>query len=178
MILDVLRLWLGSSAGKSADVGDGWAEPDICLGLCRRRPSGSLFTDSPFRMVFLCLANGLCVLPGIGNESPRNFPRLATPTPHVKVVLYPAQAFPPSRHGVQYGLFLSQLAFSLVHVKQSFSAPLAVVRLRFRRGVHDIAAVDTLGFATSSTNITVEMSAVATKLTSNFLNPNSHFVCN
>ena len=33
-----------------------------------------------------------------GQVSPRSFPRLATPTPHVKVVLYPEQSFPNSKH--------------------------------------------------------------------------------
>jgi hypothetical protein len=36
--------------------------------------------------------------PAIGNESPRNFPLLATPTPHVNVVLYPEQSLPSSKH--------------------------------------------------------------------------------
>lgn len=43
----------------------------------------------------------------IGKDNPRNFPLLATPTFHVKAVLYPEQSFPCSRHCVQYGLFRS-----------------------------------------------------------------------
>lgn len=34
----------------------------------------------------------------IGKERPRSFPRLATPTPQVKVVRYPEQSLPISRH--------------------------------------------------------------------------------
>jgi len=33
-----------------------------------------------------------------GSVIPLNFPRLATPTPHVSVVLYPEQFFPISMH--------------------------------------------------------------------------------
>ena len=47
----------------------------------------------------------------IGNDNPRSLPLLATPTPHVKVVLYPEQSFPWSRQGVQYGRRLSHLVW-------------------------------------------------------------------
>ena len=36
-----------------------------------------------------------------GNERPRSLPRLATPTPQVRVVLYPEQSLPCSIHWVQ-----------------------------------------------------------------------------
>ena len=39
----------------------------------------------------------------MGNDRPRSFPLLATPTPQVNVVLYPEQSFPLSKHWVQYG---------------------------------------------------------------------------
>lgn len=47
----------------------------------------------------------------IGNARPRNLPLLATPTPQVKVVLYPEQSLPASRHCEQYGRRLSQEVF-------------------------------------------------------------------
>ena len=33
-----------------------------------------------------------------GKDMPRSFPRLATPTPHVRVVRYPVHSFPISTH--------------------------------------------------------------------------------
>ena len=45
----------------------------------------SIFTSDP-GSTFLDFA--------IGNAKPRSLPLLATPTPHVKVVLYPEQSFP------------------------------------------------------------------------------------
>lgn len=36
-----------------------------------------------------------------GHERPLSLPRLATPTPQVKVVLYPEQSFPNSKHWLQ-----------------------------------------------------------------------------
>lgn len=74
-----------------------------------------------------------------GNESPLNFPLLATPTPQVKVVLYPEQSLPISRHCPQYGLFRSHLAWRLRHVKQSSAAPVAaVLLLRFLGAAVDL----------------------------------------
>jgi hypothetical protein len=37
----------------------------------------------------------------MGNDKPRSFPRLATPTPQVKVVRYPEHSFPSSMHWPQ-----------------------------------------------------------------------------
>ena len=45
----------------------------------------------------------------IGKDMPRSFPRLATPTPHVRVVRYPEHSFPMSTHGPQYGRRRSHL---------------------------------------------------------------------
>lgn len=41
------------------------------------------------------------LVPATGNDSPRSFPLLATPTPHVSCVLYPEQSFPWSKHWEQ-----------------------------------------------------------------------------
>ena len=65
-----------------------------------------------------------------GHVKPRSFPRLAIPTPHVNVVLYPEQSFPISRHCPQYGLLRSHGAFRFWHMKQSSAAPAVVVLLR------------------------------------------------
>jgi hypothetical protein len=100
-----------SSGEKIAEGVNVWAEPAAGPNLCKRRLGTSFLLDSRPRDEFLSRAIGFCLLAAIGSDSPLNFPRLATPTPHVKVVLYPAQSFPLSRHGVQYGLFLSQLTF-------------------------------------------------------------------
>lgn len=64
-----------------------------------------------------------------GHDSPRNFPRLAMPTPHVKVVLYPEQSLPVSRHWLQYGRRRSHGVWRLRHVKQSSAAPVAAALL-------------------------------------------------
>lgn len=68
-----------------------------------------------------------------GRESPRSFPRLATPTPQVSWVLYPEHSFPNSKHCEQYGRRRSHLVFFLIHVKQSSEAPLAGALLRLFR---------------------------------------------
>lgn len=60
---------------------------------------------------------------------PRSLPLLATPTPHVNVVLYPEHSFPISIHCVQYGLFRSHFTERFEQVKQSSVAPPAAVRL-------------------------------------------------
>lgn len=73
-------------------------------------------TTAPRIELFLRFATPLFVagslpsgfLLATGLERPLSLPRLATPTPHVNVVLYPEQSFPISMHGVQYGRFLSQ----------------------------------------------------------------------
>ena len=70
----------------------------------------------------------------IGKARPRNFPLLATPTPHVKTVLYPEQSLPRSRHCVQYGLLLSQVVCKSWQAKQSSAAPVVGARLLFFRG--------------------------------------------
>ena len=66
---------------------NGWAEPVVGLDFCEVRLEGSLLTGSRSWVGPLVRDNGFCLLPAIGNDSPRNLPRLATPTPHVKVVL-------------------------------------------------------------------------------------------
>lgn len=70
-----------------------------------------------------------------GSCWPRSFPRLATPTPHVNVVLYPEHSRPRSRHWEQYGRRRSHRAPRLEQAKQSSGAPLTTVLLRrFRTG--------------------------------------------
>lgn len=70
-----------------------------------------------------------------GSFCPRSFPRLATPTPHVNVVLYPEHSRPRSRHWEQYGRRRSHRAPRLEQAKQSSGAPLTTVLLRrFRIG--------------------------------------------
>jgi len=44
-----------------------------------------------------------------GKDIPRSLPRLATPTPHVRVVRYPVHSFPISTHCPQYGRRRSHL---------------------------------------------------------------------
>lgn len=139
------------------EVGNGCWGPDIVPDFERRRPDSSLLAESRLRAEVLSLANCCCLLPAIGNDNPRNLPLLATPTPHVRVVLYPAQSFPRSKHGVQYGLFLSQPTFSWVQVKQSFAAPVAGARRRFLRGVTGNVVPGTVGFWTSGTAIAIQV---------------------
>ena len=93
-----------------------------------------------------------------GSESPRSLPLLATPTPQVKVVLYPEHSFPLSRHCEQYGLFLSQGTAFFRHEKQSSAAPdAAVLRLRFRGAdeatVSDVAS-EAVGMGASAAMLT------------------------
>jgi hypothetical protein len=84
-------------------------------------------TAAPSNELFLRFATPLVIpdsvasifLLATGLERPRSLPRLATPTPHVNVVLYPEQSFPISMHGVQYGRFLSQPIERFWQVKQS-----------------------------------------------------------
>lgn len=75
-----------------------------------------------------------CACFATGHDKPRNFPLLATPTPHVNVVLYPEHSFPISRHCPQYGLFRSHFTWRLRHAKQSSVAPVAAVLLLLLRG--------------------------------------------
>jgi hypothetical protein len=65
----------------------------------------------------------------IGKDRPRSFPRLATPTPHVKVVRYPEHSLPISTHCPQYGRRRSHFIWRFLHVKQSSVAPVAGARL-------------------------------------------------
>ena len=68
-----------------------------------------------------------------GRDSPRSFPRLATPTPHVNCVLYPEHVLPRSMHWVQYGRLRSQVDCASWQAKQSSTAPVVGARrLRFR----------------------------------------------
>lgn len=66
----------------------------------------------------------------MGKDKPRSLPLLATPTPHVRVVRYPEQSLPFSRHWEQYGRRLSQLDPLLMHAKQSSEAPVVGTRRR------------------------------------------------
>jgi hypothetical protein len=61
----------------------------------------------------------------IGRDNPRSFPRLATPTPQVKVVRYPEHSFPISIHWPQYGRRRSHFTPRFLHAKQSSLAPVA-----------------------------------------------------
>ena len=70
----------------------------------------------------------------MGRDSPRSFPLLATPTPQVRVVLYPEQSFPTSKHCVQYGLLLSHFVWRSWQAKQSSAAPVVGALLRRFRG--------------------------------------------
>lgn len=101
--------------------------------------------------------------PETGKDKPRSFPRLATPTPHVNVVLYPEHRPPRFRHCVQYGLRRSQLTWRLVQVKQSSAAPLPTTRLRRFRG-SEVASFGCLaGFrALEGGGAAVEMGTVMT----------------
>lgn len=76
--LPALRMWPGLLVGDGSRLG-----ADVACSL----PS------SPEAVAFLEEF-------AIGRERPRSFPRLATPTPHVSVVLYPVQSLPISRHCV------------------------------------------------------------------------------
>lgn len=71
----------------------------------------------------------------IGRDSPRSFPRLATPTPQVRRVLYPEHSLLTSRHWEQYGRRRSHLTLRLMQVKQSSEAPPAGARLLRLRAV-------------------------------------------
>lgn len=99
--------------------------------------------------LFLRLASisvGLASVPSaflfaIGHESPRSLPLLATPTPHVKVVLYPEHSFPMSIHCVQYGRFRSHFTARFLQVKQSSEAPPPAVRRLLFLGGGAVAVV-------------------------------------
>jgi hypothetical protein len=101
--------------------------------LCVDDPERALLRGAP--APFFLTAAGLSSFPAFllvatGRERPRSFPRLATPTPQVKVVLYPEQSLPRSRHCVQYGLLLSHGVCLSWHAKQSSAAPLVGALLR------------------------------------------------
>ena len=69
---------------------------------------------------------------GTGKDIPRSFPRLATPTPQVRVVRYPVHSFPSSMHCPQYGRRRSHFIWRFLHAKQSSLAPVAgALLLRF-----------------------------------------------
>jgi hypothetical protein len=82
--------------------------------------------------LFRTCALGSCVAMGdfaIGKDMPRSFPRLATPTPHVRVVRYPEHSFPFLTHCSQYGRRWSHFTPSFLHAKQSTVALVAGVFL-------------------------------------------------
>lgn len=138
------------------DGASGCVESEMLCESWRSGFGGSPLTESRLRGGFLGCASCCCLLAAMGKDNPRNLPRLATPTPQVKVVLYPAQSFPPDRQGVQYGLFLSHLIFWLEQVKQSLAAPVAGARLRFLRSGEGVAAVATVGSWLSGTDIATQ----------------------
>jgi hypothetical protein len=61
----------------------------------------------------------------MGRDIPRSFPRLATPTPQVRVVRYPVHSLPISTHCPQYGRLRSHLIERFLQEKQSSVAPVA-----------------------------------------------------
>lgn len=61
----------------------------------------------------------------MGNDMPRSFPRLATPTPQVRVVRYPVHSLPISMHCPQYGRLRSHFTERFLQEKQSSVAPVA-----------------------------------------------------
>jgi len=91
----------------------------------------------------------------MGSVRPRSFPRLATPTPHVNVVLYPEQSFPRSKHCVQYGLRRSHFDFLSKHAKQSSAAPVAGALLRRLRGAVASTLLEVGGHATGSEGVDI-----------------------
>ena len=74
-----------------------------------------------FRVVVVVVDGDLA----IGSDMPRSFPRLATPTPQVRVVRYPVHSLPISTHCPQYGRFRSHLTERFLQEKQSSVAPVA-----------------------------------------------------
>lgn len=100
-----------------------------------------------------------------GSFWPRSFPRLATPTPHVSVVLYPEHSRPSSRHCEQYGRRRSHLAPLLEQVKQSSGAPLTTVLFRrFRVGAASGSVFRGLPFGAGSRAARVGFSVMTSKL--------------
>jgi hypothetical protein len=78
----------------------------------------------------------------MGSDRPRSFPRLATPTPQVKVVRYPEHSFPISMHCPQYGRRRSHFTPRFLHAKQSSLAPVAgALLLRFLGAAAALLAV-------------------------------------
>lgn len=63
--------------------GIGLAEENDCAFLLGLSPVPEL----RFRGNWVDVGDDAFAVPAIGNDSPRNLPRLATPTPHVRVVL-------------------------------------------------------------------------------------------
>jgi hypothetical protein len=121
----------GSTFGTTTELTKG-----VC-GLVLRGTAG---------IFFLGFATGIddasLLVPATGSDSPRNFPLLATPTPHVSCVLYPEQSLPWSRHCEQYGLRRSHCNARLLHVKQSAAAPaVGALFLRFLDGSFASAAM-------------------------------------
>ena len=98
-----------SLLGGDVLVGDVWL---VVVGVGVTDDSTTAPSSEPFlRFATLLLVDGSLpsgFLLATGLERPLSLPRLATPTPHVNVVLYPEQSFPIVMHGVQYGRFLSQ----------------------------------------------------------------------
>lgn len=77
-----------------------------------------------------------------GRDIPRSFPRLATPTPQVRVVRYPEHSFPSSMHCPQYGRRRSHFIWRFLHAKQSSLAPVAgALLLRFRGAAEALLVV-------------------------------------
>ena len=97
----------------------------------------------------------------MGKDMPRSFPRLATPTPHVKVVLYPEHSFPISTHCPQYGRRRSHFIWRFLHAKQSSVAPVAgALLLRF------LGAAAAAALLVVVVDVVVVMGVISTFLTS------------
>lgn len=86
----------------------------------------------------------------IGSDMPRSLPRLATPTPQVKVVRYPEHSLPISMHCPQYGRRRSHLICRFLHAKQSSLAPVAGALLLRFLGAAEALLVVVSGFWAST----------------------------
>lgn len=128
--------------GVGADIGRAFELDIAAAASVGALPSGLSFfaTETELLRRFLAPTSttALAVLSSApletGQVIPRSLPLLATPTPHVRVVLYPEHSLPISMHCVQYGRLRSHLTERLRHVKQSSVAPPAAVLRRLFLG--------------------------------------------
>lgn len=84
----------GMGAGAGADAEDGFVGIDCDEGWI-------LLLDGSGCCSFALLPSASPAVSITGSFWPRSLPRLATPTPHVRVVLYPEHSRPSSRHWEQ-----------------------------------------------------------------------------